>query len=172
MNPALVLLLALTAAVGATSCGSCAVWGCRPQAQITADVPVEWERLRAANITVCRNGTCENKSLALIAEPPSESNGGRFLLGGGPGDVPRMDLFVFRSGATLSIRVTWTFAQARPGDRYRLDITDAAGSILSVSDLAISYGSQPVVSQDCKEHPCPFFVSDHRGAGPDAGADR
>jgi hypothetical protein len=32
-----------------------------------------------------------------------------------------------------------------------------------VSDHAISYGSQPVVSQDCKEHPCPFFVSDHRG---------
>src|SRR6185436_5956228 len=147
--------LAIAAAFFTPSCGGgCTVKGCPPVALILADLSAPWNELANASATVCRNSQClSGKFVRLGDDAPAESYG----LGWKGPEVPPIDagtsstglsnpavpqgqsvsvsIFPSRPSGPPYVDVTWSGGDARPGDRYRVMVMDAAGApLLSLDD--------------------------------------
>jgi hypothetical protein len=170
-----VLSLMIIATWASQSCSGldsgCTTIGCPWTAQITADLPVGFDQLRGTtlSVTACRNDLCQSGTFA-VSDPIADGIG----LGvkfPDAGNTPPASASVHGGpGGSLWLEVDWRpddSADLKPGDKYRVTVTGAAGaSILALDETAPAYQASQPNGASCGPT-CRSVVIDRRAPRPD-----
>jgi hypothetical protein len=131
-------LLSSTPPQGATP-AVCGVVGCSDRAEPAADLPVTFDELKSATITVCRNDECLSGDFAMLAGSPTINRDADLLL---PGSGSRsVEVLVgTQDGARLWLLARWELGQSH------LAVRDQFSVAIEDSDHREVFATQDTVS--------------------------
>lgn len=142
--------------LGPTGC-SCATGGCISSVSVAADLPLTFDELKQAQLTMCRNATCASVDLSQLGEAPVA---GTDVHLGSPSS-----LFIAVGVATdgsLWLEASWTDTNLATGDMFSLTVDDASGqAVISEADTATTYKSYQPNGDSCPPT-CKEQTFDHR----------
>jgi hypothetical protein len=156
---ATVALAVFAFALGPTGC-ACAVDGCGLSVSIAADLPLTFDELKQAHLTMCHNATCASVDLSQLGEAPVA---GTDVVVGSLSSLSSLFVTVgVASDGSLWLQASWSETSFAVGDVFSLTVDDVSGqAVISEMDTVTTYHVYHPNGDRCPPV-CRQWTFDHR----------
>jgi len=120
------------------------------------DLPLAFEEVQTATITICHNGTCLAGSFATLNAPPSPNTGVEISIAsapdGGPASFGTDAIVAAKASGALWLQVFWrsNVDDIADGDTYGVTVQDSSGQdVVSFTGTATTYDTVYPNGKEC-----------------------
>lgn len=153
---ATVAVAVFTFILGPTGC-NCAAGGCISSVSVAADLPLTFDELKQAQLTMRRDATCASVDLSQLGDAPVA---GTDVHLGSPSS-----LFItvgMAADGSLWLETGWTDTNFATGDMFSLTVDDASGqAVISEEETTTTYKIYRPNGDSCPPA-CQEWTFDHR----------